>query len=144
MKKNPFREWLKIAGLSFLLFILTCWTAGIHFALAAGVESVCFLVFTWYCLKKYKSEAMTTTMIVTAIIVGRFILETPLRINDFRGTLISISVPVICLASIFMGVLCFYKNKMYVWGICLALILAYSFLVPCEWFLYWRENFSDK
>lgn len=78
------------------------------------------------------------------ILVSGKTFQCILRINDFRGTLISISVPVICLASIFMGVLCFYKNKMYVWGICLALILAYSFVVPCEWFLYWRENFSDK
>lgn len=132
------KDFLKIFSLSVLLFLATCWTAGIRFSLAAGVESLCYLVFTWYMCSKYTKRGMSCAMIVTATVIGRIFLETPIRIVDFNSTLISLSVPIICLASIGMGVLCFKKNKIPMWTICIALILIYSVFIPKMWYYHFR------
>lgn len=134
MEKKKTKDFLIILSLSVLLFLMTCWTGGIRFGLAAGVESLCYIVFTWYMCRKYTKRGMSCAMIATAIVIGRIFLETPIRVVDFNGTLISLSVPIICLASIGMGVLCFKKNKIPMWVICIALIIIYSVFIPRMWF----------
>lgn len=138
MEKKKIKYFLIILSLSVLLFLATFWTAGISFDFAAGVESLCYIVFTWYMCHKYTKCGMSCAMIATAIVIGRIFLETPIRIVDFNSTLISLSVPIICLASIGMGVLCFKKNKIPMWTICIALILIYSVFIPKMWYYHFR------
>lgn len=139
MIKETFIDFFKILGWSILLFLITCWSAWKGFWIAALVESFCYLYFTFRMCKKYECRKLSVPMIVTAIIIGRMLLEIPVRIYNFYGSVISISVPVICIASIFMGVLCYRKNIWPVWMACVLCIVIYSLFVPEMWFQYWKE-----
>lgn len=132
----------KIAGLSLLLFLAVSWTAAVSFSLAAATEGVCFMLFAWYCCKRYKSENVTIAMIVSAIAMGRIIIEIPIRINDFNGTLVSLPVLFICIVGILMGLLCYQNRNRYVLLGCIIVIAVYSIFVPDLWCHYFWHHIS--
>jgi len=142
MKKQDFMQLLKIAGLSLILFLATCWTGGISFALAATVEGLCFFVFTRYCCENFRSETLRCWQIALAIIVGSCIIELPLRVNDFAGTLVSASVPIMRVIGIVLGAVCCNRNKVLVLLLCVAAIPICSYFLCDGWFTFWLENFK--
>lgn len=132
----------KIAGLSLLLFLAACWTAAVSFSLAAATEGICFMLFTRYCCKRYNNENVTVGMITCAVIFGRIIIEMPIRIADFNGTLISLPVLFICIVGILMGLLCYQNSNRYVWLGCIIVIAVYSIFVPDLWCHYFWHHIS--
>ena len=123
---NKNKLFLKIAGLSLLLFLITCWTAWIHFSIAGIVEGLSFMVFAWWCCRMYKPYDVSYLLIGLAIVTGRIILEIPIRLFDWFGSIISLPVLAICLISIFLGLLCYSKKNAFLWILCIAIIVASS------------------
>lgn len=78
--------------------------------LSAWVHSLAFISLTWLWLSKKGKEAGMTG-IVGAIILGRIILEIPVRILDFTGTMNTLMLPVSSLLSILLISLCFITGK---------------------------------
>jgi len=78
--------------------------------LSAWVHSLAFISLTWLWLSKKGKEAGMTS-IVGAIILGRIILEIPVRSLDFTGTMSTLMLPVSSMLSILLISLCFYKRK---------------------------------
>lgn len=145
MKKDILLKLAKIAGLSLALFLIVCWTSGIRFTVGAAAEGISFLVFTWYCCKKYHTQQISLGMIVLAVIVGRLLLELPDRIINPIDTLISLPVSLICLGSIPLGILCYQVRNKYVWIVCIILILVTSLFVPNWWFYdVWMKYWGDR
>ena len=60
---------------SALLFLVTCWSAGLNVYAAGFTESVCFFVFTYYALQKFAESDIVNrnTTVVTAIIRRPFL-----------------------------------------------------------------------
>lgn len=131
---------LKIAALSFVLLLLTFWTALYGFGLASGVEAVCFMLLTWYCCRRYSSADLSCTQIVVAVVVGRFLLDLVNRIVNPVDTIVSLPVSVACLLGVFMGVLCHKRNALWAWIVSLLLLVGFSFVVPDLWFDYWMST----
>lgn len=130
---------LKVSGLSLLLFLATCWTAGISFSLAAGVESICFLLITWYFCYRYSVEQVSQRILISAIIFGRIIVEIPVRLSDLSGTAVSLPVLIICILSIPLGVLCFNKRNKFIWSVCIGGLVLASIFVPYLWFRFHNQ-----
>lgn len=130
---------LKVSGLSLLLFLATCWTAGISFSLAAGVESICFLLITWYFCYRYSVEQVSQRILISAIILGRIIVEIPVRLSDLSGTAVSLPVLIICILSIPLGVLCFNKRNKFIWAVCIGSLVLASIFVPYLWFRFHNQ-----
>ena len=112
------KAFLAISALSLVLFLCTCWIAGLSFYDAAWAEGVAFFGFTWLCLHKLKDkEYFSYTLVLSAILVGRFILEVPVRVLDFSSSEISIVVPIINLVAILLAAFCFRARNSYVYGL---------------------------
>ncbi len=98
---------------SALLFLVTCWSAGLNVYAAGFTESVCFYVFTYYALQKFAESDIVNrnTAVVTAIIIGRIILEIPIRIDDFEGSFYSLGITIATIVSILLAALCFKEKR---------------------------------
>lgn len=127
------KNFFVISGCSLLLFLIVCWTIGINFVLAACIEGLCFMIFTWYCCKKYYSTKFSKNLILCSVILGRLCLEVPVRIIDFWGTLTAFHLTITCLLGIIMGRICYKHNKPLVWIVCGLLLIAYGFLMAEPW-----------
>lgn len=139
MEKGDYFVLAKIAGLSFLLWMLVFWTAGISFALCSSIEGVFYLAFTYFCCKKFATGRISCAKIVLAIIVGRFVVELPVRVASFSATLVSLLVSIMSLAGILLGWLCAKKNKAYVWLLSVLIILIVSIFYRPLWFDYFYK-----
>ena len=51
------------------------------------------------------------TTVVTAIIIGRIILEIPIRIDDFEGSFYSLGITIATIVSILLAALCFKEKR---------------------------------
>lgn len=95
---------------SMLVFCLTFWTAEYTIYAAGWAESVAFFVTTYILLCKYAEPGTFAWKTVLAIILGRILLELPLRITEFWSTLFSMFVPMVVIVSILLAAL-YYKDK---------------------------------
>lgn len=139
LMKNRKKLLLLIEYRHLLLFMATCWTAGISFSLAAGVESICFLLITWYFCHRYSVEQVSQKILISAIILGRIIVEIPVRLSDLSGTAVSLPVLIICILSIPLGGLCFNKRNKFIWSVCIGSLVLASIFVPYLWFRFHNQ-----
>ena len=108
-KKNAnFLFWsvfLSALGSTFLMYGLNAFQS---VYLPSMVCSALFFWLTWAWLK----HARPVWLIVVAIILGRIILELPLRILDFQATSASLLEPVCSIAAVLLAVVCFRRRKL--------------------------------
>ena len=95
---------------SMLVFCLTFWTAEFTIYAAGWAESVAFFVTTYILLSKYAEPRTFAWITVLAIVLGRIVLELPLRVTEFWSTLFSMFVPMVVVASILLAAL-YYRDK---------------------------------
>jgi len=93
-----------------LVFCLTFWTAEFTIYAAGWAESVAFFVTTYILLSKYAEPRTFAWKTVLAIVLGRIVLELPLRVTEFWSTLFSMFVPMVVVASILLAAL-YYRDK---------------------------------
>ena len=118
---------------SILTFLLTCWTAVYSVYTAGWTESVCFFALTYFLLQKYAEQRTNGTPIVASIILGRIILEIPIRINDFMGSLFSLFVPVLVIISIILALICFKEKRASVFILSAIIIVLLNSVVHDVW-----------
>lgn len=132
--KFKLKSFLAIAALSLVLFLCTGWIASISFYDAAWAEGIAFFAFTWLCLHKLKDkESFSYTLVLSAILLGRFVLELPVRIFDFSSSAISILVPIINIVAIFLAALSFWAKRSYVYAISIVVFILLNVLVHPYW-----------
>lgn len=95
---------------SLLLFLITCWTGSYSIYSAGWTESICFFVFTLLVLDKLAKPDHYSVSFIVTIIMGRIILEVPLRVFEFRETLFSLFVPIVSIVSILLAAV-YHKEK---------------------------------
>lgn len=100
--------------------------------LSAWVHSLAFISLTWLWLSKKGKEAGMTS-IVGAIILGRIILEIPVRSLDFTGTMNTLMLPVSSMLSILLISLCFYKRNIGVYTLSIILIILANTILQTIW-----------
>lgn len=100
--------------------------------LSAWVHSLAFISLTWLWLSKKGKEAGMTN-IVGAIILGRIILEIPVRSLDFTGTMNTLMLPVSSMLSILLISLCFYKRNIGVYTLSIILIILANTILQTIW-----------
>lgn len=100
--------------------------------LSAWVHSLAFISLTRLWLSKKGKEAGMTS-IVGAIILGRIILEIPVRSLDFTGTMSTLMLPVSSMLSILLISLCFYKRNIGVYTLSIILIILANTILQTIW-----------
>ena len=121
-----FRNYLSIIGLSILVFLLTCWTAKFDGAAPYWAEGISFFALSWFVARKEEKNNLSIYGIAFALILGRILLEIPIRTMDFVGTVGSILIPVNSILAIILG-LCCYRSKnssVYILSIVIEILMA--------------------
>ena len=77
-----------------------------------------------------KVPDINSWMVAFAIILGRIILEVPLRIIDWHGTFGSFMITVGCVVAILLAVVCFKDKRIY--SFIHSLIRNYSVVQFCD------------
>ena len=101
MKKNT-KEIASLFGTSLICFLIICWGAALSLADIVWMETMAFYLLSIHETIRRKDELNTIT-IASAIILGRIILEIPIRISDFSSSVGSLSVTIACVSSIILG-----------------------------------------
>lgn len=119
------------------LFLLTCWSASFSNGEAVWMETIAFYFLAMYEVYKNK-ESMSVIKIAVALIIGRILLEIPIRIVDFYSAKGSFFLMVACMTAIILGCVAGKKSRMYSYFIG-TMILLYISNMWCvhvfdEWF----------
>ena len=124
MNKN-----VKKNTIAFLLSLILCLACtplrAFNLYHAAVIESIVYAFTTYLLLKKYSEKRHGTTSIVSYIILGRIIMELPIRLADFDKTLSTLMVTISVMLSIILTGTIYCKRNIYTmalslvsWGLC--------------------------
>lgn len=128
------RLFAKATIVSILLLLVVCWSAGISFYLCAWIETISYAILTMFLLARYSQKENKKILVITsAIMLGLIILQLPIRIYDFSGSVISMMVLINTLLSIMFTALCYYKRKVYLYAISVVIIVLQNTLVHEAW-----------
>ena len=116
----------KIFLISLILSLICCLLRAWNLYNAAIVESLVYCCVTIFLLNKFSnSRGKEIIYILLAIILGRIILELPIRATDWEGTQITLMVTLLAIFGIILGGLIYYKKSVYktillmaCWGYC--------------------------
>lgn len=118
---------------SLLTFLLSFWTAGYSLYAAGWTESVLYFVLTAILLEKYAEAETYGVSIVVAVILGRIVLELPIRATEFSDTLFSLFVPIVVLASIILSSIYFKEKRPSVLVLAAIIIVLLNTVVHEDW-----------
>lgn len=125
---------------SLLLFLIVCWSAAFQDTTPYWVESIGYFLFTYICLMKFteKVSDINSWMVAFAIILGRIILEVPLRIIDWHGTFGSFMITVGCVVAILLAVVCFKDKRIYSFILSYVILALFNSAIADLWHQYWE------
>lgn len=137
-----FISFLKITGLSLLLYLSIVWIHTFDTFVCGWTYSVCYFACTWICLQLFLSKyANKYWPIILGMILGRIILEIPLRIYDWGGTFSTLMFPIITIISILLAAVCYYEKRVSVYVLsAIILLLVNTFVHEC--FLEYCSNLT--
>ena len=123
-----------------LVFLLTCWNAAFSSVSASWAESVSFFLFTYCMLEKYAKKDTYGIPVVLMIMLGRIILEVPIRIDNYSGSVGSLFITIVVLIAIVLSMSYWHKKKLSI------LILSIVILMLLNTFGYdwWIEHIWGK
>lgn len=125
---------LKVAGISLAAFLCICWTAGTESLNAYWSEALVFFVITFFMCEKFaSSRQLGAGTVAIASAVGRIILEIPIRISDWLGTVGSLMLTLESLVAIFMAWVCWKYKKPVVFILTLVIFILINSFIPEMW-----------
>lgn len=143
MEKSKTKIFWTVTGLSLLLFLSTFWIGGYSLYAEAWAHSICFFALTWLCLYKFLGQAkIQGGLIVGAVILGRILLEVPVRSFFFVDCLKTTMVPIITIVSILLACVCFYEKRMSVYALSVVIIILLNVFAHEAWISGWMEHFG--
>ena len=109
--KNQIKRILSLIGISSLLFLCISWSMALSGYAAGWIEGICFFELAWLCTHYLQNKDISSVTITLSIVFGRILLELPIRIMDFRGSIGSLMVTIICIVAIILGVVCYQEKR---------------------------------
>lgn len=132
MKKNDIIIFL----LSLTLCLICTPLRALSLYNAAIIESIVYSFITFLLLRKYVDAKYSIIRIILCIILGRIIIELPIRIVDFDKTLPTLMVTVIVILSTILTGLIYSNKKKYVIILSFISWIICAFIGHKVWFDY--------
>ena len=122
-------------GLSLTLFLITCWSAIYTDTTPYWIESIGYFILTYFCLKfvQAKNNKIATWYIISAIILGRIILEIPMRILDWNGCVGSFMIIISCIIAILLAAYCYNSKKITAFVLSYVILALFNSVVADYW-----------
>lgn len=134
------KTFLLIAAASLLLYLITMPLRAVNFPLSSLIASVCYFYLTMVCLRRYK-HVLNTWMILLALLTGLWLLELPLRIIDFKETLISFPDIILRTLGVVSGLLYWQLKKPLNYAT-LILALSLPVFMYFQGYDYWLQKLN--
>lgn len=130
--KQKTKDFFKIAGLSFLLFLCVTWMKSYE-GIANWVESIAFFSFTWMYALKAEKKGLSATFVAMAVIFGRIFIEIPMRVYDFHDCYGSLFLAILSVACIVLGAICANEKRNSVYALAIVILLLCNTFVNMAW-----------
>ncbi len=135
MKKIYFVSF--VASLICMLF--TFWPAKYSIFEEGWTQSVCFFSLTFILLEKYAKTDSGAYYIALFVVLGRIVLEIPIRIMDYFDSLFSILVPIIAIASIVLATICYKEKRTSVYILAAIIVVLLNTVTHHTWYNFIRQ-----
>lgn len=124
-----------VTGLSLALFLVTCWSAYNGDTTPYWVESLGYFILTYYCLEfiRAKNQSVSIFCVTAAAVLGRIIIDVPLRVMDCFGTLWSLLVVISCIVAILLAACCYNSKKPVVFILSYIIMALFNSVVAINW-----------
>lgn len=109
--KKKILTFLGITVISVILLLCECWFNTYPSYVSEWIQSISYFALTWICAYKLKQTGISLYAIVTAVILGRILLEIPIRITDFHNSLGSFMNIITSIIGIILGAICYYEKR---------------------------------
>lgn len=104
-----------------ICFLIVCWSLGLSREEGVWMETVAFFVLS-LTETMHRKDVLSPFSIAIALIAGRILLEVPVRIYDWQGTMGSLPIAIACVIAIILGCAASYKGHKASFVICLILL----------------------
>ena len=125
---------MKTFGLSFLaslaLMLICTPLRGWSFHYATLTEIIVYFLLTFFLLKK---NTQHIGLCLLGIIIGRYVLDLPVRLTDFNSTRISLMVPIGSSLGTLLGFIYFKVKKWITLAVSAIVVLVFSFVLEPQW-----------
>lgn len=121
---------------SLLVYLLTCWTICFSTHSALWAESVSFFVLTYYMLDNYADKESFGLTILFMIIFGRIVLEIPIRIDNYSGTVASLYITIVVIITIFLSAIFWREKKTSILVLSIGILMLLNTLGYDGWVKY--------
>lgn len=125
-----------------LLYLLTFWTSGISVFLAGWVQSLAFFALTYFLLMKFAEPKSYGTSYAVAVVLGRLLLEIPIRIYEFPETLYSVVVTITVLFAVVLAAVNFSEKRVSVFVLSAVFIALMNTIVHSEFYHTMRHDYE--
>lgn len=113
--------------------------------LATICFTVSYFIFTLVFLRYFKERlGLSINRIVTAIIIGSFILEIPIRILDFKGSIFTLSSSIFTIVAIILAAISYKEKRTSVYVMSIIIILFLDFYVQRTWLKACHKYFNTE
>lgn len=128
------------AGISMLLFLAVSWVHQFQAFVCGWAHSLCFFVCTWICLQTFLPKNGNKYLpIVVGVIVGRIILEIPIRIVAFSDSYATLMFPIIAIISVLLAAACYYEKRVSVYVLSAIILLLVNTFVHESFLKYYSD-----
>ena len=128
---------MKTFGLSFLaslaLMLICTPLRGWSFHYATLTEIIVYFLLTFFLLKK---NTQHIGLCLLGIIIGRYVLDLPVRLTDFNSTRISLMVPIGSSLGTLLGFIYFKVKKWITLAVSAIVVYVFSFVLEPQWINY--------
>lgn len=103
---------------------------------ASQIETVCYAIVTYLVLRKYSLSLKDTFYITVILLLGRVVLEIPIRIIDFAPTLSSLPNTLLACLAIVLTAFAYAVKKPYVYIIAIIIwgffaFFGHAYILEC-------------
>lgn len=133
---------LKKVSLVFLISVVAyfciCWVRATRsFYLTSYTFTLCYFALTYACLEKLKfQDRMNNIYVCIAIILGFTLVELPIRIMDFGGTIESLIITLFTVISVLLSLICWIEKRFMTTFLALVIIVLLNTCALSQWLEY--------
>lgn len=131
---KAYKEFFKVFGLGIITFLLVCWTTKFQGAAPYWAEAITFFALAWFISKREEKKGLSPTAIASALILGRIILELPVRILDYTNSVGSLMITINCIIGIILGIICYYGKRTSLYFLSIMIEILLTTFIADTWF----------
>ena len=130
-----FKKLLRLFFLSVVMYLCICWVrATKSYYLTSYTFTLCYFAFSYACFERLKlSNRQQYIYACVAIILGFMLIELPVRVVDFSGTISTLIITLFTAISVILAFLCWIEKRIITYFLALVILILLNISVLPQW-----------